>query len=149
MYLSYEEYTEYGGTLEETAFTDLEFDAESIVNWYTFNRLKRTEWSSALESEELKRCMYQLIRLKQLENEMLASSSGGGAGWGVGWKKEAGITQETNDGVSVSYNTMSSGELMAYFNGSKTKDDLIRQYLGSIVNDLGRKILYRGIYPGE
>lgn len=148
MYLTYEEYTEYGGTLDETAFNDLEFDAESTVNWYTFNRLKRPEWSSVLESEELKRCMYQLIRIKQVENEMLASSSGG-AGWGVGWTKEAGITQETNDGVSVSYNTLSSGELMAYLNGSKTKNDLVQQYLGSIVNDLGRNILYRGIYPGE
>lgn len=148
MYLSYDEYKEYGGTLEETAFNDLEFDAESTINWYTFNRLKRPEWKEALSSEELKRCMYQLIRLKQMENELLASSTGG-VGAGIGWTKEAGITQETNDGVSVSYNTMSSGELMTYFNGSKTKDDLIRQYLGSIVNDLGRKILYRGVYPGE
>ncbi len=148
MYLTYDEYSEYGGALDETAFNDLEFDAESTINWYTFNRLKKPEWASALETEELKRCMYQLIRLKQLENEMLASSSGG-AGWGVGWTKEAGITQETNDGVSVSYNTMSSGELMTYLNGSKTKDDLIKQYLGSIINDLGRNLLYRGIYPGE
>lgn len=148
MYLSFSDYQNMGGTLDETAFTDLEFDAESTVNWYTFNRLKRPEWADALNSEELKRCMYQLIRLKQMENEMLASSTGG-AGWGVGWTKEAGITQESNDGVSVSYNTMSSGELMAYFNGSKTKEDLINQYLGSIMNDLGRRLLYLGVYPGE
>lgn len=148
MYLSYDEYKEYGGTLDETAFNDLEFDAESTINWYTFNRLKRPEWASVLNSDELKRCMYQLIRIKQMETELLATSSGG-VGGGIGWTKEAGITQESNDGVSVSYNTLSSGELMAYFNGSKTKEDLIKQYLGSIVNDLGRKILYRGIYPGE
>ena len=148
MYLSFSEYQEYGGTLEESAFQDLEFDAESTINWYTFNRLKRPEWQFVLETDELKRCMYQLIRLKQMEDELLASSTGG-AGWGVGWTKEAGITQETNDGVSTSYNTMSSGELMSYFNGSKTKSDLINRYLGSIVNDLGRNILYRGIYKGE
>lgn len=148
MYLTYDEYQEYGGTLEETAFNDLEFDAESTVNWYTFNRLKRPEWSSALGTEELKRCVYQLIRLKQMEDELLASSTGG-AGWGVGWTKEAGITQESNDGVSTSYNTMSSGELMAYFNGGATKEDLINKYLNSIINDLGRNLLYRGIYPGE
>jgi hypothetical protein len=126
----------------------LEFDAESTVNWYTFNRLKRPEWSKALESEELKRCMYQLIRFKQMEDELLASSTGG-AGWGVGWTKEAGITQESNDGVSTSYNTLSSGDLLTYLNGSKTIEDLIKRYLESIVNDLGRKLLYRGIYPGE
>lgn len=148
MYLEYEEYTDYGGTLDETAFNDLEFDAESVVNWYTFNRLKREEWASALESEELKRCMYQLIRLKQMEDELLASSTGG-AGWGVGWTKEAGITQESNDGVSTSYNTLSSGELMAHFNGKDTKQDLINKYLSGIINDLGRNLLYRGIYPGE
>lgn len=148
MYLSYDEYKEYGGALDETAFNDLEFDAESTINWYTFNRLKRDEWKSVLDSQELKRCMYQLIRLKQMENELLASSVGG-IGFGTGWTKEAGITQESNDGVSVSYNTMSSGELMSYFNGTKTKDDLVKQYLGSVINDLGRNILYRGIYPNE
>ncbi len=148
MYLKYEEYTDYGGTLDETAFNDLEFDAESVINWYTFNRLKRDEWKDALESEELKRCVYQLIRLKQMEDELLASSTGG-AGWGVGWTKEAGITQESNDGVSTSYNTLSSGELMAHFNSSQTKDELINKYLGSIMNDLGRKLLYKGVYPGE
>ena len=148
MYLSYEEYTEYGGTLDETAFQDLEYDAESEINWYTFNRLKRPEWANCLESPDLKRCMYQLIRIKQMEME-LVSSSGGGAGWGVGWSKEAGITSQSNDGVSTTYNTLSSGELMAYFKGSTTKEDIVNKYLGNIINDLGRNILYRGIYPGE
>lgn len=148
MYLSYDEYTEYGGTLEESAFQDLEYDAESEINWYTFNRLKKEEWGDVLGSEELKRCMYQLIRIKQMENELLAASNGG-AGFGVGWKKEPGVTSYSNDGVSTTFNTMSSGDLMAYFNGGKTKEDIVNKYLGSIVNDLGRNILYRGLYPGE
>ena len=148
MYLTYDEYTDMGGTLDETAFQDLEFDAESTINWYTFNRLKRKEWEKTLETEELKRCMYQLIRVKQIEQELLSASSGG-VGVGVGWTKEAGITQESNDGVSVSYNTLSSGDLMAYANGTKNKTDLVTRYLGSVVNDLGRNILYRGVYPGE
>jgi hypothetical protein len=148
MYLNYDEYSEYGGTLDETAFNDLEFDAEATINWYTFNRLKRPEWAYVLETQELKRCMYQLIRIKRIENELLASSVGG-VGLDTAWKKEAGITQETNDGVSVSYNTMSSGDIMAYVNGDKTKQDLIKKYLGSMVNDLGRQLLYRGIYRGE
>ena len=148
MYLTYEEYQDMGGTLDEATFQDLEFDAESEVNYHTFNRLQREEWAEALNTDSLKRCMYQLIRLKQMENELLASSTGG-AGWGVGWTKEAGITKESNDGVTTEYNTMSSGELMAYFNGSKTKEEMMDKYLGSIVNDLGRQLLYRGIYPGE
>ena len=92
--------------------------------------------------------MYQLIRLKQMEDALL-SASAGGVGAGIGWTKEAGITQETNDGVSTSYNTLSSGELMAYLDGRKTKEDLVDRYLNSIVNDLGRSLLYRGVYPGE
>ena len=35
MYLNYDEYVEYGGTLDEAAFTDLAYDAESEINWYT------------------------------------------------------------------------------------------------------------------
>jgi hypothetical protein len=148
MYLTFSEYQDMGGTLDETAFKDLEYDAESTINWYTFNRLKRPEWASVLETEELKKCMYQLIRLKQMEYELLASSSGVSIG-GIAWTKEAGITQESNDGVSTSYNTLSSGELMAYLNGTKTKQDLVDRYLNGIVNDLGQEILYRGIYRGE
>ena len=55
MYLAYPEYEEYGGTLDEATFRDLEFDAETEINWYTFNRLKKDEWKSVLETEELKR----------------------------------------------------------------------------------------------
>lgn len=149
MYLTFTEYQEYGGTLDATAFNDLEMYAENIINWYTFNRLKRPEWQSALETEELKRCMYQLIQLRELELAMLASSSGVSDVGGIAWTKEAGITNESNDGVSVSYNTLSSGELLAYINGKKSKSELVRLYLESIVNDLGRKLLYRGVYPGE
>lgn len=148
MYLAYEDYQNMGGELDETAFNNLEFDAESTVNWYTFNRLKRPEWEKALGSEELKRCMYQLIRLKQMEDALIGASAGV-TGAGVGWRKEAGITQETNDGVSTSYNTLSSGDLMAFLNGTKTKKDMVDQYLSGIMNDLGRKLLYRGVYPGE
>lgn len=144
MYLTYEEYSDMGGTLDETEFQDLEYDAESTINWYTFNRLKNVK----IIPMEVKRCMYQLIRWKQMENELLASSNGG-AGWGVGWTKEAGITQQSNDGVSTSYNVMSSGELMAYFNGAKTKEELMNRYLNGVVNDLGRPLLYKGLYPGE
>ena len=98
--------------------------------------------------------MYQLIRLKYLEESLIGASlgdTGQAVGTsGIAWTKEAGITQESNDGVSVSYNTLSAGELLAYLNGQKTKGDLVRQYLESIViNDLGRRILYRGVYPGE
>ena len=43
MYLTFAEYTAMGGTLSQTTFDDLEFEAEALVNWYTFNRLKNDE----------------------------------------------------------------------------------------------------------
>lgn len=147
MYLTYSEYTDLGGQLDETSFTDLEYDAESTINWYTFNRLQRPEWASALTSPELKRCVYQLIRLKQLELTILLSGSGiTDVG---GFTKEAGVIKESNDGVTTEYNLLSSGDLLAYTNGSRPKKELVDRYLGSIVNDLGRRLLYRGVYPGE
>ena len=146
MYLTYEEYQEYGGTLDETSFQDLEFDAESTINWFTFNRLFKPEWADALETDQLKRCVYQLIRIKQLENELIMGGLGGG---GIGWTKEPGIVKESNDGVTTEYNVLSSGDLLAYANGTRPKKDIIDRYLSSIVNDLGRRLLYRGIYPGE
>ena len=146
MYLTYEEYQSYGGQLDETSFNDLEFDAESTINWFTFNRLYKEEWADALETEQLKRCVYQLIRIKQLENELLMGGLGGG---GIGWEKGPGIVKESNDGVTTEYNVLSSGDLLAYANGTRPKKDIIDRYLSSIVNDLGRRLLYRGIYPGE
>ena len=41
MYLTYNEYREYGGTLDETAFADINFEAESYVDWYTFQNRNR------------------------------------------------------------------------------------------------------------
>lgn len=146
MYLTYDEYQAYGGTLDETSFQDLEFDAESTINWYTFNRLFKPEWAEALNSEQLKRCVYQLIRLKQLENELLMGGIGGA---GTGWEHGAGIVKESNDGVTTEYNVLSSGDLLAYAQGTKPKKELIDRYLSSIINDLGRRLLYRGLYPGE
>ena len=59
MYLTYEEYTAMGGTLDEPTFNDLEYEAEALVNWYTFNRLtKDTQIPS-----EVKRLIKYLINL--------------------------------------------------------------------------------------
>lgn len=148
MYLDYDTYVEYGGTLDETTFENAEFDAEATVDWYTFNRLHRDEWQSALSNSRLKRCMYHLIALKQKEEELLNASTGG-VGVGIGWTKHAGITKESNDGVVTSYNTLSSGELMSFVNGDKMKRDILDRYLNGVINELGQSLLYRGIYPGE
>ena len=141
MYLTYAEYQTMGGTLDETAFNDFEMEAETIVDWYTFNRLQNdTEYP-----DKLKRCMYQLIKLAQ---QKLAAMSPGGAESGESTEGEgAYIVSRSNDGVSISYNVMSASELF-----KTLKDefkDTVERYLNGVMNQLGRKVLYRGIYEGE
>ena len=41
MYLTFDEYVNMGGTLEEQAYTLYEYEAEYIINWYTFNPTTR------------------------------------------------------------------------------------------------------------
>lgn len=140
MYLTYEQYQELGGTLDETTFNELEFEARAKIDWWTFNRLK----NESSYPEEVARCMYKLIKLLQQQQE--ASTLDGEGGDGAS-SNTAGIASMSNDGVSIGYNVMSASE--AARQASKQMDTCIRQYLGDVKNSLGRKVLYRGLYPGE
>lgn len=140
MYLLYNEYIELGGTeIEETAFNDLEFEARVQIDYYTFNRLKHEEELP----EEVKRCMYKLIKLILGQQLALDSSIPPTEGISV----TAGIVSQSNDGVSISYNTLSASEIVEL---SKDKiKSTINRYLCDVRNSLGQKVLYRGIYPNE
>ena len=139
MYLTYAEYQEYGGTLDESTFNDFEMEAETIVDWYTFNRLQ----NDSIYPDKLKMCMYQLIRLAQQKRAALAV--GESADGNV--ESAATIASRSNDGVSISYNVMSASELFSTL--KEEFADVIKRYLDGVVNELGRKVLYRGIYAGE
>lgn len=136
MYLTFAEYQIMGGTLDESTFNDLEYQAEMQINWYTFNRLTNdTEYPEAV-----KRCVYALIKLLyqvQLVTNVDTQSS----------NINAGISSQSNDGVSISYNVLSASDL------KKSSDDEIKKciemYLQTIKNSLGRRLLYRGVYPDE
>lgn len=138
MYLTYIEYVEMGGTLDETAFDDLSFEAESIIKWWTFNRLDKEETIP----KEVKKCMFKLISLindKQQAMIVDIQSSDGTV--------QAGIASESNDGVSTSYNTLSASEAVETF--QTAIESTIGKYLQGVRNSLGHKLLYRGIYPDE
>lgn len=138
MYLTYEEYQNMGGTLDESTFNDFEFEAESQVDWYTFNRLH----NSTEYPERLKRCMEALIKLAALKANLLGQN-----GAEEGDTIKGTIASQSNDGVSIHYNVLSATEAF------KLCDDevgnTIKQYLQGVTNELGRKLLYRGLYPGE
>ena len=140
MYLTYAEYVNMGGTEEETAFNNLEFEAESLINWYTFNRLKNED----SYPEEVKRLMYYIINLLvSTRNAMNISSSGS-----VSSPQELNnIKSQSNDGVSVSYQTLSANDLID--KNKKAIEEAVDRYLQGVVNSLGQKLLYRGLYKGE
>ena len=59
MYLTFEEYQNYGGTLSETAFNGVIYDAQIKIDYYTFSRLiNDTEIG-----DKVKRATYKIIEL--------------------------------------------------------------------------------------
>lgn len=153
MYITYEAYQNMGGTLDETAFNDFEFEAECIVNWYTFDRLKNeTEWPV-----EVQRCMYALINMAKLRADSMVLGSQttqakDAEGNVTTYTVQSAIQSQSNDGVSVSYNMVNAAKLFESLSprmkGGEV-DNTIKMYLWNVTNSLGQKVLYRGLYPGE
>jgi hypothetical protein len=142
-YLTFSEYTEMGGTLDETLFNSLAFDAQAYIDWYTFNRLWKEEWRTEDIMERVKICMYQLIKLLAVKSNILTpdvSSTGG-------INENAQLMSQANDGVSATYAVLSGNAL---FEKAKSEiEDCIKRYLSGLMNSMGRKILYRGLYENE
>lgn len=142
-YLTYDEYSEMGGTLDETLFNSLVLDAQAYIDWYSFNRLWKEEWRTEDVMERVKICMYQLIGLVAAKQNLI-NPQGTNAG---GVNLNAQVSQQSNDGVSTSYAVL-SGELL-FAHAKKEIEDTITRYLNGVMNSVGRKLLYRGLYPGE
>ena len=138
MYLTYAEYQTMGGALDEATFNDLEFEAEALVNWYTFNRLKQ----DTTFPTELKRLMKYLINMAAFKNNMIAESSGQ-----VGGNTSGTVASQSNDGVSISYNVLNAKDLVEDI--KTDSKDAIEKYLQGVMNEAGQLLLYRGVYPNE
>lgn len=137
MYLTYAEYQSMGGTLDQTSFDNFEFEAEAVVNWYTFNRLK----NDTQFPEEVKKVIKYLISVAEQKASLLNPSTDGSSGI------SAGIASQSNDGVSISYNVLNASELMKDL--KESEGETVKRYLQGVMNEAGRKLLYRGVYPGE
>lgn len=141
MYLTYEEFINMSGTLDEAIYNDydnLEFEARAFIDWYTFNRLQ----NESTYPEAVKRCMCKLIMLIRDKQQatMIGSQSADGL-------KKAGIVAESNDGVSTTYNTLSANEAAKLIKNNL--ESTVRMYLHGVRNSLGHKLLYRGVYANE
>ena len=137
MYLTYAEYQAMGGTLEEATFNDYYYQAKALIDYVTFNRLK----DDTVFPIELKYCVFRLIKMYNQQNTLLNPEEAISGGTG-------GISSQSNDGVSISYNVLSADKL-ADCTSDKAATKLVRQYLADVKNEAGRKVLYRGIYPNE
>ena len=141
-YITYAEYTALGGTLDETLFNSLVLDAQGYIDWYSFNRLWKEEWRTEEIMERVKICMYQLIGLVAAKANLLTPNGGSG-----GVNVNAQVSQQSNDGVSTSYSVLGADFLVA--NAKKEIEETINRYLSGLMNNAGRKLLYRGLYPNE
>ena len=125
-YLSYEEYQELEGTLEEVPFNELEYECRRIIDSRTQNRLKN--------ADEIPQ------EVKLLENKMIQTLQG----YYVSLKKaQSGISSENTDGYSVTY--ISSNQISQLIDGKiDVLQDLVSTYLfGVIVNN--EHLLYCGV----
>lgn len=171
MYLTYVEYQEMGGTLDETAFTDFEFEAEATIDYYTFNRLRNENLtttsggmlggvsSGAISGgmfgdsdtpeipgyeevpKKVKMCVFKIINIVQRKQQAFS------LGQDIDGTVTSAISSQSNDGVSISYNVMSASQLFDVCQSEIKKT--IQLYLNGVKNSLGHKLLYRGVYPNE
>lgn len=142
-YLTYDEYQEMGGTLDETLFNNLLLDAQSYIDWYTFNRLWKEEWRTEEIMERVKICVYQLIALVAAKSNLITPQVQSTGGINV----NAQISTQSNDGVSTTYAVFSAEVL--YSKAKQEIEDSVNRNLAGVMNNAGRKLLYRGLYPNE
>lgn len=131
MYLTYEEYTDMGGQLDETTFIRLEFDASTYIDYYTFDRLKEFDEIPY----EVKMCIFNLFDYIQQVNSLGGTLTNEASGT---------VASMSNDGVSISYNVLNSQDLLT---ASKSAiPNIIKRYLSNVKDKRGYSILYRGVY---
>lgn len=125
-YLEYDEYLELGGSLAETPFNILEFEARRKIDERTQGRLKNV----ANVPQEVKMCTFALISSL---NSYGNSASG----------NNKNIASESTDGYSVSYVTGGTIQEMIH-SKSVELNDIINTYLIGVVVD-GQHIMYLGV----
>ncbi len=122
-YLSYKEYKELQGVLEEVPFNFLEYDVRKIIDERTQRRLIKLDEMP----EDVKMCVFKMIetleKYKPLEEQNKAISS------------------ENTDGYSISYRKLEKTDIDAK---NDELEDIMCRYLSNvIVNKV--PVLYLGV----
>lgn len=122
-YLTFSEYQSLGGTLTETPFSILEYNARKKIDQRTFGRLQNLD----TQPEEVKLCIYSLINT--LES------------YGSNTPGNKNIASENTDGYSISYKSADKSITEAM---DKEVEDTIKTYLSNTIIDKV-PVLYRGV----
>lgn len=124
-YLTYDEYKELGGSLDQTPFNLLEFEARKIIDNRTLQRLKGIEKIP----QEVKICMFSLINTINSYTSQSQTSKN--------------ISSESVGSYSVSYTT--GNQIQETINSKNAElTDIVLNYLtGVIIN--GEHVVYLGV----
>ena len=126
-YLTYKEYVKMGGTIEQTPFNLLEFEARRKIDERTLNRLVGNDDVP----DEVRICMFKLIGLMSTYDDTLEKAISGN------------IASENIDGYSVSY--LKGNQITETIKAKENQiNDIITTYLNGVVVD-GVNILYLGV----
>ena len=125
-YLTYTEYRDLGGTLEQTPFNLLEFEARKQIDLRTQRRLINLETIP----NEVKLCDFHLIsKIESFANTIQSASSNN-------------VAQETIDGYSVTYLSPSEISNIVSSKNTELQDIMMTDLYGVIVNN--EHIIYNG-----
>lgn len=122
-YLTYSEYTEYGGTASKTEFTLLEFRARKRIDRLTANRVQNMK----TVPKDVKLCMTTLIEVD----------------------RKAGVEAQVNKPVVTSFSTdgysETYGKALSAADAEKSMFATIKSMLWGVKDDRGVPLLYRGV----
>lgn len=122
-YLTYSEYTEYGGSASKTDFTMLEFKARKRIDRLTASRVEKMK----AVPKAVKMCMVSLIEVD----------------------RKAGVEAQVNNPVVTSFNTdgysESYGKALSVADAEKSMSATIKSMLWGETDDNGVPLLYRGV----
>lgn len=123
MYLTYDEYKNYGGTFSEMDFPMMEFKCRKRIDRLTDCRVQ----NMANVPEAVKLCMVSLIKLENaVGNEAQA--------------EKPIVTSYSTDGYSESY-----GKALGASEASQAMNETVLSMLYGEVDDNGVPLLYRGV----
>ena len=123
-YLTYDEYVELGGTLDETPFNILELEAQKNIDKYTLGKLQNLDE----QINEVKICEFKLVGLLNTYNSYES--------------RDKSISSENIDGYSISYSQGTESVSKAKVNEIKA---IVKEFLAECRLEDGTPYLYVGV----